>query len=126
MPRCAVLCYAVVCVPCCEACLELQHVHIGGGCAAHCAALCCAALGCIISLAPNTTAQAAAAAAAGACCCRQFLPTLVPAPPNHSPPLAPPAATRAGKCRLVKADGLRALLARRPALRLSACHYLDS
>jgi hypothetical protein len=31
-----------------------------------------------------------------------------------------------GKCRLVKADSLRALLARRPGLRLSACHYLDS
>jgi len=39
---------------------------------------------------------------------------------------ARPQIAPAGKCRLVKADSLRALLARRPALRLSACHYLDS
>lgn len=47
--------------------------------------------------------------------------------PTHPCPCPYPAtADAAGKCRQVRADSLRPLLAARPALRLTACHYLDS
>lgn len=35
-------------------------------------------------------------------------------------------AMRAGKCLQVKVESLQGLAARRPGLRLAACHYLDS